>query len=297
MIHCSDISVVVQGPIIHTNNLTKKVVDSVRKTLVGAEIILSTWENENTIGLVVDITLKNIAPESFKINEDLINNVNLQIISTREGIKVATKKFILKLRSDVLINNSIFTSYFDKYSKYNPNRNYKLFCNRILAIQYYFRDPLKSKYLFHISDMILFGNKEDLFNLYDCRIAKEEDLINHTVSTKLTQRIRNSPEQYLWICFLNKNGIPAKINYLDEVVYKNFILSELTILNNFIILDPNKLKIELPERMNKNSISNLYTFNFWRFYRFLDNKTAVILTSIRYFLFQIKLIKSNLLNK
>jgi hypothetical protein len=293
MIDYSYISVVIQGPIIHANNLTKRVIHSVRQTLLGAEIILSTWENENTLGLDADVVLKNIDPNNFKINESLFNNVNRLIISTKTGIIASKGKHILKLRSDILINNTTFIRYFNQYSEYQEGVNYKLFNNKVLGLQYYFRDPLKSNYLFHISDIMLFGNKVDIFSIFDCDLAKKEDLINHTNSTKVKKIMRNSPEQYLWICFLNKQGIPVKINFLDDIGYRNFILSELTILNNFIIIDQDKLKIDLPSRMHNNSISNLYTFRFWNFNRFLGNNLSLVLTSIRYFISQIKWYFSN----
>ena len=55
-----DISVVVQGPIHKTR--TKKCLQSIRKNLPAAEIILSTWQNSSVNGMDFDILVANEDP-------------------------------------------------------------------------------------------------------------------------------------------------------------------------------------------------------------------------------------------
>ena len=61
MLSYSDISVVVQGPIERTTekNITGTVCESIRKILPGAEIILSTWEGNDTQGIEFDKVIFN----------------------------------------------------------------------------------------------------------------------------------------------------------------------------------------------------------------------------------------------
>ena len=53
----ADISVIVQGKIIGNgldNEITKRVCESIRRLMPEAQIILSTWEGENTDGIPYD---------------------------------------------------------------------------------------------------------------------------------------------------------------------------------------------------------------------------------------------------
>ena len=104
------ISFIVQGPVINTEAITTiQVVDSIRFFYPSAEIILSTWENENTTGIGYDKIVINKDPGCFQRNDGLLINVNRQIVSTYEGLKVAENNFVVKLRTDTkIISNGIF---------------------------------------------------------------------------------------------------------------------------------------------------------------------------------------------
>jgi hypothetical protein len=78
MISDKDISVVVQGPIHKQDNLTKRVLESVRTHLPNAELILSTWKGSDVDGLDCDVLLLNDDPGAINGY-----NVNRQIVSTR----------------------------------------------------------------------------------------------------------------------------------------------------------------------------------------------------------------------
>jgi hypothetical protein len=82
-IDSKDISVVVQGPIHTQDNLTKRVLESVRTHLPNAELILSTWKGSEVDGLDCDILLLNDDPGAI----NGLNNVNRQIVSTRNGLQ------------------------------------------------------------------------------------------------------------------------------------------------------------------------------------------------------------------
>ena len=63
MIDLKDISVVVQGAI---TNYTKLCLESIRKYLPGAEIILSTWDDSNIDRLDYDVVIFNKDPGDLK---------------------------------------------------------------------------------------------------------------------------------------------------------------------------------------------------------------------------------------
>jgi hypothetical protein len=102
MILSKDISVVVQGPIHTQDNLTKRVLESVRTHLPDAELILSTWKGSKVDGLDCDILLLNEDPGALEKQPINSRNLNRQIVSTCNGIMASTRIFVLKLRTDCI---------------------------------------------------------------------------------------------------------------------------------------------------------------------------------------------------
>ena len=117
-IKSKDISVVVQGAV---DKSTKKCLNSIRKYLPQAEIILSTWEGSNLKGLKYDILVPNKDPGGVLIcpKTKLYNNLNRQLLSTQNGLKKANRKYTIKFRTDFYLRGKEFLKYFDKF----PIRN------------------------------------------------------------------------------------------------------------------------------------------------------------------------------
>ena len=175
-IDTKDISVVVQGGI--DQKYTSDCLKSIRKHLPDSEIILSTWEGSDADGLDYDIIIFNKKIEkNFIDNEvlNLVNNTNRQIISTQNGIKKASKKYILKLRTDSLLLNNNFLQYFDKFQ--NRNKKYIGFKNRVIVPSVYAREysnDIKLCLTFHPSDFYFFGLEEDIKDyLLDVELLKD----------------------------------------------------------------------------------------------------------------------------
>lgn len=106
-IESQDISVVVQGAI--ELEYIKKLLKSIRKFLPKAEIIVSTWEGTDVNYLDYDILQINKDPgcEVFTVFGKK-HNLNRQILSTKNGIKRTTRKYVLKIRSDMYFDNINF---------------------------------------------------------------------------------------------------------------------------------------------------------------------------------------------
>ena len=120
MINSKDISVVVQGAIDKIN--TKLCLQCIRKQFPYAEVILSTWEGSNVSNLDYDIVLFNKDPGAALCSnaENVLNNVNREIVSTFNGIKQAKNKYILKIRSDLILNGKNILKCFFKSFKRKP---------------------------------------------------------------------------------------------------------------------------------------------------------------------------------
>ena len=169
MIDSKEISVIVQGGI--DKKETPKCLNSIRKILPNAEIILSTWNGADTSELDYDKVIYNEDPGTVLIEEHksikTYNNMNRQLLSTQSGLKIANRKYSLKLRSDLILTGKGFINYFEKFQKRIDD--YKLFQQKIVTSTLFTRYNIKSSkhhdrvlIPFHISDWWFFGLTKDL---------------------------------------------------------------------------------------------------------------------------------------
>lgn len=156
MIDDKDISVVVQGPIIHKESevavdWTKEVCASIRTHLPNAELILSTWINSEVNGIDYDLLIENDDPGNFLSyyngydQNPAINNINRQIVSTKEGIRAATRKYVMKLRSDSIVLTTNFLKIYEMYGEreeriatFEPRNPYGIFKGQYSLCDFWF---------------------------------------------------------------------------------------------------------------------------------------------------------------
>ena len=231
------ISFIVQGPVINTEAITTiQVVDSIRFFYPSAEIILSTWENENTTGIGYDKIVINKDPGCFQRNDGLLINVNRQIVSTYEGLKVAENNFVVKLRTDTkIISNGIF----EVLSKL---KEAKLFDNYVAVSELFTRDPFKINLLFHPSDLIYIGYQNDLLKLFSIKLASKDDMLNKNGNSIIC------PEQYIWLRYLlDHHNLNFFLN--KSTSFRNIFLSEKLLHSNFMIFNSKTLGIDFTEKI------------------------------------------------
>lgn len=249
----SDISVVIQGALSFG---TKAVLKSLRTALPGAELILSTWEGTEVDGLDFDKVVLSPDPGAQIADEvsGIMNNVNRQIVSSAAGLKVVSKPFVLKTRTDIIINSAEFLAYFGKYDNKTPY----IFKNCLLICNYYTRNPRAMEICVHPSDWLLFGNAEDV-RLYYSHIPLQTDQdaewfrFRKKSKTLFTNYLsRFTPEQYIFIFFLRQfQTVPIDCYYdfdhtlmhlTEELFAKCFVIldyqNQLDI--HFIKYDPNR---------------------------------------------------------
>lgn len=233
LISGKNISVVVQGPIQRQDSLTRRVLESVRTHLPDAELILSTWKGSDVSGLNYDILLLNDDPGAINGN----NNVNRQIVSTRNGLEKASRKYAMKLRTDTLLTGTGFLDAFERY----PERrdDFKVFEHKIVIPTLYTRNPLRVSFysglsfFFHPSDIFQFGLKTDLWSLW-----------NIPLSTTFSRCV---PEQYIWITCLKSTV--KDLDYLGLSIKSRLKLHELSLSNNFLVETPETLCVQFPTRL------------------------------------------------
>ncbi len=245
------ISVIVQGPIHHQESLTKRVLESVRTHLPNAELILSTWKGSEVSGLDCDVLLLNDDPGAINSNNNINRNVNRQIVSTRNGLEKAMRRYTMKLRTDTLLTGTDFLEVFDR----DPERrdDFKVFQHKVVIPTLYTRNPLYlnihtgTSHFFHPSDIFQFGLASDLFLLWDIPLA------THNTVSKMV------PEQYIWTACLKK--FIKDIDYFGLHLFESLKVCQITLANNFVVETPTNLGIKYPQRLLGNAVYTCYTYN------------------------------------
>lgn len=260
-----NISVVVQGAVDKLN--TPICIESIRKNLPGAEIILSTWEGSSVEDLNYDILVLNKDPEGLYCSiKNCYDNTNRQIVSTLAGTKVANREFVLKIRSDCLLKSNKFLSYFTLY--HHRNQHFELFKQRILACTLFTKRFLdyKSKIPtpFHLSDWFIFGLKEDLLFLWDIPTIADADYMGYNECIKdsyegLWFTNKYTPEQYIFFNCVSKK---YKVKFSDMLDFNshNISFSENIFANNFILISPKNLDMLILKEPYKSQIKNYEAF-------------------------------------
>lgn len=265
----SDLSVVVHGRI--ESNLTKQCLESIHKFLPKAEIILSTWENSNISDLegLYNTLILNKDPEAtiFDDLEKKYNNLNRILVSAQSGINAASKKYILRLRSDLVLKNNNVLKLTDHFRIRISEKSLfkkRIFAYCIFSIKYDEKKQIKQRMLFHISDWCHFGLKEDLQELFNVPKVIEPEFSRYfefhkkEVNDVHFSRIwKMSPEQY--ITFENAKKILKNLNfenYLD-INNENISLSEDFIINNFIVYSSQQWGIYPLKKQYKNIRMNI----------------------------------------
>ncbi len=277
-ISTGDFSVIIQGPIIgksgdpEDKQLTTRCIRSIRQHLPGAEIIISTWEGEETAHLDLDKVTYSKDPGAVSYNDfelkNVYNNNNRQITTTLAGLKLSSRKFSIKIRGDFYFENSGFISFIDKYKE---RYKYEYFSSRVIVPTYFFRDPEKVPVLYHISDLFMAGYTTDLIRLWDIPLQPEPETTRafdykkqfaNDPYRKNQYKMRYASEQYIWYAFCKKAGLDLSLKYYCEMPADRIKKAIASTIDNFVIASPQQLGLVFPERLLHGD-KQLYTFEKW----------------------------------
>lgn len=261
----SDFSVIIQGPILgkpgqpNEEQLTMQCIQSVRRILPDSEIIISTWEGTDVRHLDYDKVVFCQDPGAITYNDfelkHVYNNNNRQIVSTKNGLDLATKTYAIKLRSDFILQNSNFINLIDNYES---SYKYKFFKKRILVLNISSRDPCKTPLLFAISDLFQVGLTEDLRKLWSIPLQPEplttrafpykKQFLNDPFSFN-QYKMQYSCEQYIWFSFSKINKLDLSLKYFCHIPIKKIGKSIISIVDNFVIYESEALGVIPPKRL------------------------------------------------
>jgi hypothetical protein len=270
MIDSREISVVVQGPIARgagREAVTSEVMASIRQHLPQAQLILSTWRGENVSGLAPDELVFTDDPGAVVANPDFptrSNNVNRQLVSTSNGLKRASRKYALKLRSDTPLAHAGFLGIDRTAARRHPR--WRLLREPILLPKDLSLHPAVVPSLYHAHDCVQFGLTEDLRDLWDSPLAPEPEtshafaggarppLVYNNVEGPC---VRVSAEQYYITAFLQRRGLEARLSYVCDCRAAQARKSLLFMANNFAFAELDAIGVRIPRRILEAPMSRL----------------------------------------
>lgn len=264
-IDTKDISFVVQGAV--DKLYTKPCLESIRSNFPGSTIILSTWKGTNVKGLDFDQAVFGEDPGGATYDHlGNCNNINRQIVSSYEGLKVVTTKYAAKVRNDLIFESPEFLSYFDTLTEYNEDL--RKVSSRMITLSIYSRvfgdvyTPDWKKIAinnYSVSDWFYFGYTEDVRNYFSLPlISNVPEFSRYYLGRSVPYPwyfSQLSPEQYLCAAFRGLDT--GKETRISLSSHKQLIDSIRFIVNNFIILDYDFSKIysKKYEQVSKNPFS------------------------------------------
>jgi hypothetical protein len=231
----SDIAIVMQGLPVYENDFTLESLRLYKELFRDACIILSTWTDVpdkfvKDVQALEVMVLLNEKPEFTGVS-----NINLQVVSTNAGLRVAAEKgikYVIKTRTDQRIYGGKTGSFLKKLLELFPysaagkhNRiiacSLNTYCNR----------------LYSVSDMFQFGFTEDLFHFWNIQLQSLGTLINDQprFEADVTFTFEKIPEVYLMVHYMDKINFPVKwtLENYQELLRDYFCIIDKPVLDIF----------------------------------------------------------------
>lgn len=226
----TQVTVVIQGNI---RRETANAISSIKRVLPGATIYLSTFYSEAYEHLEPNVSKIILShdpgplPPYVKSNQAPYNNTNRQLRSTKTALESVITDYVLKIRSDCILEHAGFI---DLYYKHAQSKSQD---NRIIANSYFTRHPVGlCQYPFHISDWFIFGKTASVKKFFSSEEISLSDATwfdrnHHKIgSTYNAKRFRAkfTPEQFITIDFANKLGYktPDYLNDNNKKIIKDY---------------------------------------------------------------------------
>jgi hypothetical protein len=189
------------------------------------------------------------APDTLPDTNGKQNNVLRQIFSTQNGLKQCDTPYVVKMRTDHSLTDTRFLA---PLQKTTPSP-YTFFKEKIRITNFFVRDPLKVPYLFHLSDVILFGRTEDMRLLWGTELPTAESLLQDGKgyfsllgNEAGITRFREVPEQTVTLRWLERMGFPVHLPHPCATRYSWFALWEKVLTANFELVDARDSGVVFP---------------------------------------------------
>lgn len=255
------ISVVIQGPIvtdrIDDRSTTDECLRSIREHLPDAEIILSTWEGADTSSLTgYDKLVVSQDPGGiWNYVKRRCNNVNRMIRSTSAGLKVASREYCLKFRTDLHLTSNRICRVDATATR---EGRYSLFSVPMTTTNYYVRDPSVIPMIFHPSDIVQFGLTRDLTGFWEQPLVDPNWLVRKKRPVMSVfgryagfTPMRLVPEQVVTLQWLAKCGLHVVLKDTFDTSFAAYRIWEEVMLRNFRLIDAGSSGVAFHSRLRR----------------------------------------------
>lgn len=234
--------IVIQGPILYKNDFTLETIKFYNKCFNNTTILLSTWEDELQFNLS---PFKNLGIEIIfnkKPSYRGINNINLQITSTKNGVlraKDLNVKYILKCRTDQRLYAPDSLEYlFNIINLFPVNRSKYDQESRIVGPSL---NTFKYR-MYGLTDMLLFGSAKDMAKYWDIDIDSRKfehsQILDYGRTLRSYAENKIAPEVYFSTKFLENIGRTLEWTLRDSwICFKE----------NFCVIDSSQLDLLWPK--------------------------------------------------
>ena len=267
MLNFNELTFLFQGP--YENDVQidvfKKNLKTINQFIYGCKTIVSTWENTKLKQDDNFILLKNLDPgETYlDVHSKYSCNLQRQIVSTINGLRIVNTKYTVKLRSDLIIINDSIVKYLTNLEE-QANNHSSLLTRRCIVSSFTTIDPsMHVKLLHHPCDWIYAGRTQDLLKIWNASdfgsIQKQPEITylpNHSDQQFFLLR----PESYIWGNFISKFS-DINFHYRNLLSSKEAIkISNSYLISNLEILSNRKLGL-VSSKHSKSLLHSVNMFN------------------------------------
>ena len=226
-----NITIVFQGKLFKNNFFsTERNIIKLLENFPKLKIILSIWKGDIVSEFLNENCKIFFCDDPGKVEgwiNSKPNNVNRQIVSSFQGITNVETKYVIKLRTDCIIDLSKIIKIF---SIYNDANNDKVLISNLTT-----KNPDYAKNIyFHFCDWVYFGKKENIIKFFDIPLYNSLDYKNFKSFV--------APEQHITFSWLKNISKLSSLDNLNQIFNKK---SHDEILSNYFILSsPNEIGLK-----------------------------------------------------
>ena len=199
----SGLSIVIQGPTeLSGLPIATLAARTARDAFPGAEVILSSWcgDQIDKVRNLVDKLVLSVDPGPQHHSAGVLN-INRQIISSRAGVGVATRPYVLKARSDLIFRDSrLWTEYHAHQRLFRTAQGH----DPILITNLTTINPRRQERYFALCDWIYLGPRDKMVELVATPPFPDDYLTYQLNGESL---LRFNAEQWIVVNFLARYGL------------------------------------------------------------------------------------------
>lgn len=198
-----ELSIVLQGPTELGGRPTAALAArTARQAFPGAEVIVSCWVGDRTDSICsqADQLVVSCDPGPQRYSNGVLN-VNRQIVSSRAGLEVATRPYVLKARSDIVFRNArLWVEYHLHRWRFRQSRGR----DPILITNLTTVNPRRQERYFALCDWIYLGPLDAMTELLSTPPYPDEYL---TYPVREKSLLRYNAEQWIAVNYLARHGL------------------------------------------------------------------------------------------